>query len=154
MAVKETTQLSIFLFRVAVIILAIVLAFQLLGETGIVDFDFTDFYTLQQITYGWIILVVTLLALIEARTMQNRAGGGVEGASFGVVISYIIAVIGIGFTIFVFTGGEIAFPPQGYEFTNGEINQLIGYYLLVGVLLFFINSRTSIAGFRSLFRDI
>ncbi len=156
MAVTETTNLSTFLFRIAVLILAVVLAFQLLGETGIIPFDFTDFYTLEQITYGWIIFVVTLLALIEARTMQNRAGGGVEGLSFGVVLSYFIAVVGIGLTIFVFTAGgsvdQLTFPPQGYEFTSGQVNQLIGYYLLVGALLFLINSRSSIASFRGLFR--
>ncbi len=157
MAVRETTLLSTFLFRIAVLILAIVLALQLLGETGIIPFDFTDFYTLQQITYGWIILIVTLLALIEARTMQNRAGGGVEGLTFGVILSYFIAIVGIGLVIFVFTAGTpldaLTFPPQGYEFTSGQVNQLIGYYLLVGALLFLINSRTSIASFRSLFRE-
>lgn len=157
MAVRETTLLSTFLFRIAVLILAVVLALQLLGETGIVPFDFTDFYTLQQITYGWIILIVTLLALIEARTMQNRAGGGVEGLTFGVVLSYLIAIVGVGLVIFVFSAGtpldELTFPPQGYEFTNGQMNQFIGIFLLVGALLFLINSRTSIATFRSLFRE-
>lgn len=153
MVVIQTENLSIVLFRVAVLILAIILAFQLLGETGIVPFDFTEIYTLQQITYGYILLVVTILAFIEARTMQNKAGGGLEGFTIGVLITYAIAIIGVGLTIFVFTAGNpFTFPPEPYGFTSGQVNQLIGYYLLVGALLIFINARKSIFRIRSFFR--
>lgn len=153
MAVTQTTQLSIVLFRVAVMIFAIILAFQLLGEMNIVPFDFTEFYTFQQITFIWIILVVTILAFIEARTMQNRLGGGLEGFTIGVVVAYAIAFIGIGLTIFVFTAEDpFTFPPQPYEFNSGVVNQLIGYYLLVGALLIFINARKPIFRIRSLFQ--
>jgi len=153
MAVTQVTNLSVVLFRVGVLILAIVLAFQLLGETGILPFDFTEIYTFQQITYVWIILVVTILAFIEARTMQNKLGGGLEGFSIGVVIAYAIAFIGVGLTIFVFFAEDpTVFPPKPYEFNSGIVNDLIGYYLLVGALLIFINARKSIFRVKSFFQ--
>lgn len=155
MAVTATDSLSVLLLRVAGIILGLVLAFQLLGETGVLPFDFTDFYTLQQIIYGYILLLITILAFIEARTMQNKAGGGLEGFSIGVFITYGIAFIGLGLTIFVFAGeNPLVFPPEGYQFTSGEINNIIGYYLLVGVLLLFINSRKSIFRVRRIFQSV
>ncbi len=157
MAVTATDSLSVLLLRVAGIILGLVLALQLLGETGVVPFDFTELYTIQQIIYGYILLLITILAFIEARTMQNKLGGGLEGFSIGVFITYGIAFIGLGLTVFVFVGGNASIFPLdtvGYAFDNGTINNLIGFYLLVGVLLLFINSRKSIFRVRRLFQSV
>lgn len=153
MAIVAVDALSVLLFKVGVLIFGIILALQLLGETGRVPFDFTQFYTLQQIVYAWILLIVTILSIIEARTMQNKAGGGLEGFTIGVMISYGIAIVGVGLTIFVFFAGDpLTFPPEGYEFSNGTVNELIGWYLLVGALLVFINARKQIFRVRVLFR--
>lgn len=153
MVVTQVEGLSILLFKVGVLIFGIVLALQLLGETGRVPFDFTQFYTLQQVVYAWILLMVTILAIIEGRTMQNRAGGGLDGFTIGVMISYGIAIVGIGLTIFVFFAGDpLTFPPEGYEFSNGTVNELIGWYLLVGALLVLINARKQIFRVRILFQ--
>ncbi len=151
MGTIQTEGLSILLFRVAVLFFALTLGLQLLGETGTVPFDFTELYTLQQLTFVWIVLIVTILGFIEARTQQNKAGGGLEGLSIGVVISYGIALIGLGLTIFILIGGDLN-RLQPYEFSSGAINDFIGYYLLVGVLLIFINGRKSIFRIRSLLR--
>lgn len=153
MAVIAVDALSVLLFKVGVLIFGVVLALQLLGETGTAPFDFTEFFTLQQVVYAWILLMVTILAIIEARTMQNKAGGGLEGFTIGVLISYAIAIVGIGLTIFVFFAEDpTVFPPKGYEFSNGTINELIGWYLLVGALLVFINARKQIFRVRVLFQ--
>ena len=152
MAVIAVENLSIVLFRVSALILALILGLQLLGETGVVPFDFTALYTLQQLTYVWIVLLVTILGFIEARTQQNKAGGGLEGFTIGVLISYLIAFVGLFLTVFIFIGGDIA-SLEPYEFSSGTMNDLIGYYLLVGVLLIFINSRKSIFRIRSFFRQ-
>lgn len=154
MAVIAIDALSVLLFKVGVLIFGIILALQLLGETNTIPFDFTDFYTLQQIVYGWILLLVTILAIIEARTMQNKAGGGLEGFSIGVLISYGIAIVGVGLTIFVFFAGDATvIPPVGYDFSSGTVNELIGWYLLVGALLIFINARKQIFRVKGLFKS-
>lgn len=153
MVVTAVDALSVLLFKVGVLIFGVILALQLLGETGSIPFDFTDFYTLQQVVYAWILLMVTILSIIEARTMQNKAGGGLEGFTIGVLISYAIAIVGVGLTIFVFFAGDpTVIPPQGYEFSNGTVNELIGWYLLVGALLVFINARKQIFRVRVLFQ--
>lgn len=153
MAVIAVDALSVLLFKVGVLIFGLILAFQLLGETGTVPFDFTEVFTLQQVVYAWILLMVTILAIIEARTMQNKAGGGLEGFTIGVLISYAIAIVGIGLTIFVFFAEDpTQFPPKGYEFSNGTVNELIAYFLLVGALLVFINARKQIFRVRVLFQ--
>lgn len=154
MAVIAVDALSVLLFKVGVLIFGITLAFQLLGETGTIPFDFTDIFTLQQFVYGWILLLITILAFLEARTMQNKGGGGLDGFSIGVLISYAIAIVGVGLTIFVFFAEDpTSFPPKGYEFSSGTVNELIGWYLLVGALLIFINARKQIFRVRRLFRN-
>ena len=151
--VQQTEGLSVLLFKVAILIFGLVLGLQLLSDSDILPFDITDLWSFQQWSFIWILLVVTILAFIEARTFQTRAGGGLEGFTIGVVISYAIAFVGLGLTLFVIYAEEpLAFPPQGYEFNNSEINQLIGWYLLVGTLLIFINARNQIFKARILFQ--
>ena len=151
--VSQTEGLSVLLFKVAVLIFGLVLGLQLLGTSKIIPFDITTVWTFQQWSFIWILLFVTILAFIEARTMQGRAGGGVQGFTIGVFISYGIAFVGLGLTLFViFAENPLAFPPEGYEFNNSDVNQLIGWYLLVGTLLIFINARNQIFKARILFQ--
>jgi len=151
--VQQTEGLSVLLFKVAILIFGLVLGLQLLGTSDVIPFDITEIWSFQQWSFIWILLVVTILAFIEGTTMQARAGGGVQGFTIGVAISFAIAFVGLGLTLFViFAEDPLAFPPEGYEFNNSEINQLIGWYLLVGTLLIFINARNQILKARILFQ--
>lgn len=151
--VQQTEGLSVLLFKVAILIFGLVLGLQLLGTSDVIPFDITEIWSFQQWSFIWILLVVTILAFIEGTTMQARAGGGVQGFTIGVAISFAIAFVGLGLTLFViFAEDPLAFPPEGYEFNNSEVNQLIGWYLLVGTLLIFINARNQILKARILFQ--
>jgi len=151
--VQQTEGLSVLLFKVAVLIFGLVLGLQLLGTSGVLPFDITEIWSFQQWSFIWILLFVTILAFIEGRTMQFRAGQGVQGFTIGVAISYAIAFVGLGLTLFViFAEDPLAFPPEGYEFNDSEVNQLIGWFLLVGTLLIFINARNQILKARILFQ--
>lgn len=151
--VQQTEGLSVLLFKVAILIFGLVLGLQLLGTSDVIPFDITEIWSFQQWSFIWILLVVTILAFIEGTTMQARAGGGVQGFTIGVAISFAIAFVGLGLTLFViFAEDPLAFPPEGYEFNDSEVNQLIGWYLLVGTLLIFINARNQILKARILFQ--
>ena len=159
MAVIATEGLSVLLFKSATLILGILLGLQLLGTVGRVPFDITEVFTFEQFLFVYILSVVVLLAFIEARTMQNRAGGGLEGFTIGVLVGFAIALIGLALLLLVIFAEGTQFNsqlgvhlPNGYDFDNSEINELIGWYLLVGAILIFINARNQIFKARILFR--
>lgn len=159
MATIQTEGLSVLLFKSATLILGILLGLQLLGTVGRVPFDITEVFTFEQFLFIYILSIVVLLAFIEARTQQNKAGGGLEGFTIGVAVAYSIAIIGLGLTLFVIFAEGTEFNsqlgvhlPNGYDFDNSEINELIGWYLLVGALVIFINARNQIFKARILFR--
>lgn len=127
---------SIVLFKVASLLLALLLGLQLVRTQLPFSYDITSLLSLEQFLFVFVILVVTVLAFIEGRTLQAREGGGrIGGLSFGVVILYIVGIIGAYFSAIIFFG---------YNFNDSTTNLYIGYYLLVGTFMIFINAREQI----------
>lgn len=130
---------SVVLFKIASLFLALLLGLQLIKDQLPFPYDITAVLTLEQFLFIFAILIVTVLAFIEGRTLQAREGKGISGKlgglTFGVVILYIVAGFGVYFTYLIFTG---------YNFDNSTTNAYIGYFLLVGVFMIFINAREQI----------
>lgn len=126
---------SIVLFKLASLILALLLGLQLIRSQLPFDYDLTRVLSFEQFVFVFAIIVVTGLAVIEGRTLQVREGKGVAGLTFAVVILYIVAVIGAYFSAIIFLG---------YSFNDSQTNLFIGYYLLIGTFMIFINAREQI----------
>lgn len=126
---------SVVLFKIASLLLALLLGLQLIRAQLPFPFDITAILSLEQFLFVFAILIVTVLAFLEGRTLQVRESGGIKGLTFPVIILYIVGGIGGYFTATIFLG---------YNFENSTINIYIGYYLLVGVLMIFINAREQI----------
>jgi len=127
---------SVLLAKVTPLVLGILLGLTLIRQQIDLGVDITRVLNFEQFVFVYIILYVSILGFIEARGMQKALGGGIEGLEIGVLIAYIIAFIGLGLTIFIFIAN--------YQFNDSNINAGIGYYLLAGALLIFINSREQI----------
>jgi len=127
---------SVVLFKLASLILALLLGLQLVRSQLPFDYDLTRVLTFEQFVFVFAIVVVTGLAIIEGRTLQVREGGtGKSGLGFGVIILYVVAVIGAYFSAIIFLG---------YSFNDSQTNLYIGYYLLIGTFMIFINAREQI----------
>jgi len=74
-------------------------------------------------------LIVTFLALIEGVTLRKRD----KQSTVPVVLLIIIFLIGMYFVVQI-----VLFD---YNFNNSEINAWLGWYLLFGTFLIFINAR-------------
>ena len=91
--------------------------------------------------FVFFIAVITALAFIEAGGLhkENRGSGGIfspKGFTFAVIISLVMAFIGLGLSVFVII--------TDYTYNNSEINTWISYYLVTGALMIFILSREDI----------
>lgn len=126
---------SVVLFKIASLILALLLGLQLVRSQLPFDYDLTRVLSFEQFVFVFAIVVVTGLAIIEGRTLQLREGGGVKGFTFAVIILYIVAGIGAYFSAIIFLG---------YSFNDSQTNLFIGYYLLIGTFMIFINAREQI----------
>lgn len=131
---------SVVLFKVGSLILALLLGLQLSAKTLNIPFDLTRVLTLEQFLFVYAISIVAFLGFVEGRTLQKRA----KEVAVPSMLLYIIAIIGAYFTIGVIWIGD-------YNFNNSVTNSYIGYYLLFGTVLIFINGRKQI--FKRLFSD-
>jgi len=126
---------SILLFKFSSLILAVLLALQLIKEQLPFPYDITRLLSFEQFVFVYAIIVITLLAFVEGRTLQRRVS-----FNFGVLVLYIIAIIGVYFIALVFG--------FGYDFDNSTTNSYIGYFLLVGVVMIVINAREELIDLR------
>lgn len=126
---------SIVLFKIASLLLALLLGLQLIRSQLPFDFDLTRVLSFEQFVFVFAIILVTMLAFIEGRTLQAREGRGLKGLTFPVIILYVVAGVGAYFTAIIFLG---------YNFDNSQTNLFIGYFLLIGVFMIFINAREQI----------
>ncbi len=128
---------SVVLFKIASLILALLLGLQLVRSQLPFDYDLTRVLSFEQFVFVFAIVVVTGLAVIEGRTLQVREGKGAgeSGLTFAVIILYVVAVIGAYFSAIIFLG---------YNFNDSQTNLFIGYYLLIGTFMIFINAREQI----------
>lgn len=134
---------SVLLFKVAPLVAGIILALQI---SDFIAFDLTQIITIEGFFYVYIILIIAILATLEARSIQKTEGGGIAGATFAFWISIIIALAGYGFAIFIFL--------FNYQFNDSLINQYISGYLILGAILIFINSREQIFFSRAILRAL
>ena len=123
------TYWSILLFKLASLILALLLGLQLAGSSFGVNVDVELFYSWQQVVFAYVTLIVTLLAFVEGRTLQLRD----KEALLPVIILYIVTAVGIYFSGLVLLAK--------YDFSSGGTNTWFGYYLLFGVFMILINAR-------------
>jgi len=87
------------------------------------------FFSAEQILFLYVTLIVTLLALIEGLTLRQRD----KESIIPVVLLLLIFLIGMYFVV------QIVF--FDYNFDNSDINAWLGYYLLFGTFIIFINAR-------------
>lgn len=128
---------SVVLFKIGSLILAVLLGLQLTATTLNIPFDINSILTAEQFLFVYAVLIVTLLSFIEGRTLQVRD----KEAFVPAIMLYIVTAIGIYFTYFIFLGGNNF---TAYNFDNSTMNAYIGYYLLFGGFLIFINGRKQI----------
>lgn len=126
---------SIVLFKISTLLLALLLGLQLIRSQLPFPFDINTLFTFEQFVFVFVTLVVTILAFLEGRTLQSAQKGGVKGLTFPVIILYIVGAIGTYFSVIIFLG---------YNFDNSTTNIYLGYYLLVGTFMIFINAREQI----------
>lgn len=123
------TYWSILLFKVASLVLALLLGLQLAGSSFGVNVDVELFYSWQQFIFAYVTIIVTLLAFVEGRTLQLRDSQSL----LPVILLYVIAGVGAYFSGLVVLGK--------YDFSSGGTNTWFGYYLLFGVFMILINAR-------------
>lgn len=123
----DITFFSAVLFKISLLILALVLGLQLIRSSLPFPYDIQALFSFEQFIFIFAVLIVTILSFIEGLTLQKR-----DSLNFGVVVLYIISAIGTYFSVIIFLG---------YNFDNSTTNTYIGYYLLVGVLLILVNAR-------------
>lgn len=128
----ETTPVrfySIALFKIASLILALLLGLQLIRSSLPFPYDINSLFSAEQILFLYVTLIVTLLALIEGLTLRKRA----PESAVPVILLLAVFVIGLYFVV------QIVF--FDYNFDNSDINAWLGYYLLFGTFLIFVNAR-------------
>jgi uncharacterized membrane protein len=120
---------SIALFKIASLILALLLGLQLIRSSLPFAYDINSLFTAEQILFLYVTLIVTLLALIEGLSLRKRA----PESAVPVILLIAVFVIGMYFVV------QIVF--FDYNFDNSDINAWLGYYLLFGTFLIFVNAR-------------
>lgn len=123
------TYWSILLFKVASLILVILLGLQYAGSTFGVNVDITAFYSWQHFVAIYATLIVTLLSFTEGRTLQLRD----KEATLSVILLYIVTAVGVYFSGSILLGR--------YDFSSGGTNTYFGWYMLFGAFMIFINAR-------------
>jgi len=120
---------SIALFKIASLILALLLGLQLIRSSLPFAYDINALFTAEQILFLYVTLIVTFLALIEGVTLRKRD----KQSTVPVVLLIIVFLIGMYFVVQI-----VLFD---YNFNNSEINAWLGWYLLFGTFLIFVNAR-------------
>ncbi len=120
---------SIALFKIASLILALLLGLQLIRSSLPFAYDINALFSAEQILFLYVTLIVTLLALIEGVTLRQRD----KQSTIPVALLILIFLIGMYFVVQI-----VLFD---YNFDNSDINAWLGYYLLFGTFIIFINAR-------------
>jgi len=120
---------SVAVFKIGSLLLALLLGLQLIRTSLPFDYDINRIFTTEQFLFLYVTLIVTFLALVEGVTLRRRD----KEATFPFVLLILIFVVGLYFV------SLIAF--FDYNFDNSTTNTYLGYYLLFGAFLIFINAR-------------
>jgi len=128
MAKGELVTLGGILFKISLLILALLLALQLLSDQLPFPYDIMSLFSFEQFVFLFSTVTISLLALVEGYTLMKK-----DSLNFGVVILYIISAIGGYFVVLI-----VVF---SYNFNDSTTNAYLGYYLLVGVLMILVNAR-------------
>ena len=129
MAKGEIVTLGGILFKISLLILALLLALQLLSDQLPFPYDIMSLFSFEQFVFLFSTVTISLLALVEGYTLMKR-----DSVNFGVIVLYIVSAIGAYFIVLI-----VAF---NYNFNDSTTNTYLGYYLLVGVLIILVNART------------
>ncbi len=138
MAEKKSGDIALLgglLFKLGLLILALLLGLQLISDQLPFDYDIMTLFSFEQFIFIFAVLIVTLLAFLEGFTLQKR-----DSFNFGVLVLYIVSAIGAYFVVL------IAF--FDYTFNDSVMNTYLGYYLLVGVVLILVNAREQFSQLR------
>lgn len=128
MAKGEIVTLGGILFKISLLILALLLALQLLSDQLPFPYDIMSLFSFEQFVFLFSTITIALLALVEGYTLMKR-----DSLNFGVVVLYIVSAIGAYFVVLI-----VVF---NYTFNDSTTNSYLGYYLLVGVLIILVNAR-------------
>lgn len=128
MAKGDIVTLGGILFKVSLLILALLLALQLLSDQLPFSYDIMSLFSFEQFIFLFSTITISLLAFIEGFTLMKR-----DSLNFGVVVLYIVAGIGAYFVVLISI--------FDYSFNDSTMNTYLGYYLLVGVLIILVNAR-------------
>jgi len=129
MAKGDIVTLGGILFKISLLILALLLALQLLSDQLPFPYDIMSLFSFEQFVFLFSTITISLLAFIEGYTLMKR-----DSLNFGVIVLYIVSAIGAYFIVLI-----VAF---NYNFNDSTTNTYLGYYLLVGVLIILVNART------------
>ena len=128
MAKGEIVTLGGILFKISLLILALLLALQLLSDQLPFPYDIMSLFSFEQFVFLFSTVTISLLALVEGYTLMKK-----DSVNFGVIILYIISAIGGYFVVLI-----VVF---SYNFNDSGTNAYLGYYLLVGVAMILVNAR-------------
>ncbi len=128
MAKGDLVTLGGILFKISLLILALLLALQLLSDQLPFPYDIMSLFSFEQFIFLFSTVTISLLALVEGYTLMKK-----DSLNFGVVVLYIVSAIGAYFVVLI-----VVF---NYSFNDSTTNAYLGYYLLVGVLLILVNAR-------------
>lgn len=128
MAKGEIVTLGGILFKISLLILALLLALQLLSDQLPFPYDIMSLFSFEQFVFLFSTITISLLALVEGYTLMKR-----DSVNFGVIVLYIVSAIGAYFVVLI-----VVF---NYTFNDSTTNAYLGYYLLVGVVIILVNAR-------------
>jgi len=128
MAKGDIVTLGGILFKISLLILALLLALQLLSDQLPFSYDIMSLFSFEQFIFLFSTITISLLAFIEGFTLMKR-----DSLNFGVIVLYIVSAVGAYFIVLI-----VAFD---YSFNDSTMNTYLGYYLLVGVLIILVNAR-------------
>lgn len=134
MASPKLEYSAILIFKVAPMLMAILLAVQIMPQT-----DFTIPLSFSNQLFVYILSIIIALAFIEGIVrFQEEKGKGytVQGFSFAVIVAFIVAFAG------VFFAGYIIY--TDYQYNNSDFNMWLGIYYLIGALMIFVFSKEDI----------
>ncbi len=128
MAKGDLVTLGGILFKISLLILALLLALQLLSDQLPFSYDIMSLFSFEQFIFLFSTITIALLAFIEGFTLMKR-----DSLNFGVIVLYIVSAVGAYFVVLI-----VIFD---YSFNDSTMNTYLGYYLLVGVLIILVNAR-------------